>query len=562
MGSKANPKLIGAFALGAILLLVIAIIAVGGGKLFRQTIPVVMYFPRSVAGLNVGAPVTFRGVKLGEVTNIFLGYDPKSRNVVIPVFAELFPQSIVNLGDMNARGREGGPKDVIRDYIKNRGLRAQLTVSSLVTGQLVVNFDFFPYAVFDSESEATNIYPDRIQIPTIPSTLEEVQATLQDLYRKLEKLPLDEMIADARAVLQGANRLVNSPEINNAVIDFTKTLSALRSASTTMENAMLPLIALVEFDGQHRQLDAALDPHPRGRQSQRRRGQRQGARRLARNAGVDADVREQRQHPDRARFAAQLRTRQRAQRGGGGRPRALRPRQHSRTHSERGDLRAHAAGGPPTVKLAPLQLAHAGLVAVCLSVAGCFLPSGGSAPINYYVLTARAAQDPALASGGTRLVGVQTVQLPDYLNHKLIVTRLKDNEIDLAEFDQWAGNLNDNITNVLVENLARVLGTDDVVALPVSAAVPIEDVVVVEIVNFERQPSGTVRLNARWIVLEQGGRTFHSIDQGVYEAPNIAPDYVSIASAMSDILAAFSRDIAHSLAAQLPPFVNSGRSSG
>ncbi len=244
--SKANTKLIGAFALGAIVLLVVAIVAIGGGKLFRQTIPIVMYFPRSVAGLNVGAPVTFRGVKLGEVSNIFLGFDPKSRDVVIPVFAELFPQSIVNLGDMNARTKSGEQKEILLDYIRNRGLRAQLTVSSLVTGQLVVNFDFFPYAVFDPESEATNIYPNRIQIPTIPSTLEEVQATLQDLYRKLEKLPLDEMITDARAVLQGANRLVNSPEVTGAVTSLAETATSLRSVSETMENKIPPLVNQVE----------------------------------------------------------------------------------------------------------------------------------------------------------------------------------------------------------------------------------------------------------------------------------------------------------------------------
>ena len=246
MGSKANPKLIGAFALGAIALLVIAIIAIGGGKLFRQTIPIVMYFPRSVAGLNVGAPVTFRGVRLGEVTDIFLGFDPKSRDVVIPVFAELFTQSIVNLGDAAPRAIYSEQKEILLDYIKNRGLRAQLTVSSLVTGQLVVNFDFFPYAAFDPESEATNIYPDHIQIPTIPSTLDEVQATLQDLYRKLEKLPLDEMVADARAVLQGLNRLVNSPEIGDAVNDLTITVGTLRKASENIERELVPLIAQVE----------------------------------------------------------------------------------------------------------------------------------------------------------------------------------------------------------------------------------------------------------------------------------------------------------------------------
>lgn len=246
MMGKANPKLIGAFVLGAIALFVIAIIAIGGGKLFRQTIPIVMYFPRSVAGLNVGAPVTFRGVRLGEVTNIFLGFDPQSRDVVIPVFAELFPQSIVTLGDIGRQAKGSEQKDILIDYIKNRGLRAQLTVSSIVTGQLVVNFDFFPYAVFDPESEATNIYPSRIKVPTIPSTLDEVQATLQDLYRKLEKLPLDEMIADARAVLQGMNRLVNSPEMGDAVQDLTVALAALRRTSEAVETKVLPLIAQVE----------------------------------------------------------------------------------------------------------------------------------------------------------------------------------------------------------------------------------------------------------------------------------------------------------------------------
>jgi uncharacterized lipoprotein YmbA len=169
------------------------------------------------------------------------------------------------------------------------------------------------------------------------------------------------------------------------------------------------------------------------------------------------------------------------------------------------------------------------------------------------VLSARAHLDPTLASGETHLIGVQTVQLPAYLNQRPIVTRPRDNEIDLAEVDQWAGALNDSITNVVVENLAKLLGTERVVPLPVTAAVPVEDVVGIEIVNFEQQPSQSVRLNARWIILGGGGRTFHSIHQRVYEAPDVPADYASIASAMSDILAAFSRDVAQSLVAPAPP---------
>lgn len=192
-------------------------------------------------------------------------------------------------------------------------------------------------------------------------------------------------------------------------------------------------------------------------------------------------------------------------------------------------------------------------LAGCFGLAGCFLPTAGSAPINYYVLSARAEPDPALASAQRQLIGVQTVQLPDYLNRKSIVTRREDNEIDIAELDQWAGNLKDSVTNVLVDNLTRVLGSETVIPLPVSAAVPVEEVVGVEIINFEQQPSGTVRLSARWIVLGEGGRSFQAIHQSSYEELNVADDYASIASAMSDLLAAFSRDIAKTVATTVPP---------
>ena len=203
--------------------------------------------------------------------------------------------------------------------------------------------------------------------------------------------------------------------------------------------------------------------------------------------------------------------------------------------------------------LSPLTRAAVSWVSVCLTLGDCVLPTGGSAPINYYVLNARAVADPHLVSGPTGMIGIQTVQLPDYLNQRLIVTRPQENAIDVAELDQWAGALSDNITNVVVENLSKLLGTERVIPLPVTAAVPVEDVVGIEIIGFERQPSATVRLSARWIVLGGSGRTFRAVHQSVYEAGNVSGDYVSIASAMSDLLAAFSRDIAQTLATPTMP---------
>ena len=95
MSTSANPKLIGAFVLGAIILIIGALIVLGGGKFFQRTTLVVMYFQGSVAGLSAGSPVNFRGVSVGQVTNVSIRYQPNGGNpLIIPVFAELSSENV------------------------------------------------------------------------------------------------------------------------------------------------------------------------------------------------------------------------------------------------------------------------------------------------------------------------------------------------------------------------------------------------------------------------------------------------------------------------------------
>src|SRR3546814_3851394 len=89
MSGKANPKLIGGFVVGAIAILVVALVVFGGGRLFQDERRVVAYFEGSVAGLQVGAPVTCRGVPLGAVTESLLRFDDRSMTALIPVYMEL-----------------------------------------------------------------------------------------------------------------------------------------------------------------------------------------------------------------------------------------------------------------------------------------------------------------------------------------------------------------------------------------------------------------------------------------------------------------------------------------
>ena len=95
MGKKTNPKLIGGFVIGAIALVIAGILAFGGGQYFATKVKCVAFFPgASLSGLDVGAPVTFRGVKVGEVTSIVIKYDVARQKLRVPIQFDLDPAEL------------------------------------------------------------------------------------------------------------------------------------------------------------------------------------------------------------------------------------------------------------------------------------------------------------------------------------------------------------------------------------------------------------------------------------------------------------------------------------
>lgn len=242
MSKPADPKLIGAFVLGAIILIVGGLIVLGGGKFFQRTTSVVMYFQGSVAGLSAGSPVNFRGVRVGQVTNVSIRYQPNGGDpLIIPVFAELSPDNVQVAATRDQKDFRPSSGIVLRTLI-DEGLRAQLAIPSLVTGQATVSLDLMP----GTPAEFREPYPGRVEIPTVPSTLQEVQATLQQIYDKLSKLPLDELIEDTRTLIKGANRLVNDPGITQAVADASQAMADLQQVARTLDSRIRPLINSIE----------------------------------------------------------------------------------------------------------------------------------------------------------------------------------------------------------------------------------------------------------------------------------------------------------------------------
>lgn len=219
-----NPKLIGAFVLGAVALAVAAVGVLGSGKLYRNVVPFVLFFPSSVEGLAAGAPVKFKGVEVGRVSNILLNLDrPESSDAKIPVFIEI---------DMDKVVRKGGPPDfedpeVVRSFI-DRGLRAELESQSLLTGQLFVELDFHP------DIPARLVQPPDYryrEIPTIPNTLDRAGVAAQDLLEQLRRANLPALVRRADQTLASINSLVASPLVR---ADLAAVGTTLRHADRTM----------------------------------------------------------------------------------------------------------------------------------------------------------------------------------------------------------------------------------------------------------------------------------------------------------------------------------------
>ena len=226
MSRKANKTLIGAFVIGAVALLVSVILILGSGKFFTERDSYVLYFKGSVKGLNIGAPVMFRGVKIGSVTDISLMADHEDLSIRIPVIIEVEPDRFKRTVQQQKRD-----PDKTIELLIEKGLRAQLVMQSFVTGQLMVNLDFYP----EKSARFSGLKSEHPEIPTISSGLEE-------LVSKIEELPLSDLINRANSSLEGLENLVKSPELKESISSLQGALNDIRNLIQEMDVHVAPLL--------------------------------------------------------------------------------------------------------------------------------------------------------------------------------------------------------------------------------------------------------------------------------------------------------------------------------
>lgn len=183
-----------------------------------------------------------------------------------------------------------------------------------------------------------------------------------------------------------------------------------------------------------------------------------------------------------------------------------------------------------------------GLSLAALAVCGCagFLPR--TEPATFYVLSA----SPEVGAGPPLSValGVGPVLIPDYVDRPQIVTRVAPNQLDLSESRRWAGPLQKRVTELMLLNLSRQLGTDRATAFPFAMGLPRELDAVINLTRFEVSSEGEVRVEAFWWIRDP--RTTATLEAREFTSVRTVPagDYAGAAAAMSAALADLSVEMA------------------
>jgi len=191
-------------------------------------------FGGSVHGLEPGAPVEFRGVKVGRVVDVHLEFDPSSNTVRVPVTLEIERQRV-----QQAPGAPIPPGSTLTAELVSRGMRAQLRSSSLITGQLHVALDFFPNTPA-GELDTTGRYP---RIPSVPGELEGIATSLNTVLERVGRLPLDQLVADLDGTLKSYQRVADMPELRDSLRSLSRTLVAAESLMRNADGQAGPLLA-------------------------------------------------------------------------------------------------------------------------------------------------------------------------------------------------------------------------------------------------------------------------------------------------------------------------------
>ncbi len=200
-------------------------------KVYAHKERYLMFFTGSVRGLSVGAPVLLRGLAIGQVLDVQLTFNTDDFEFQVPVLVEIEPDRIGVTGD-----RATLDSDRVLERLVKAGLRGQLKSGSLLTGQLYVDLDFHKEAPAATVSK----FGEYDVVPTLAAPLDALTTKINDILDKVGEIPIEKIGQDVSETAAGANALVNSGELKQAIVEIESTLSEIRATAQQLNANIAP----------------------------------------------------------------------------------------------------------------------------------------------------------------------------------------------------------------------------------------------------------------------------------------------------------------------------------
>jgi paraquat-inducible protein B len=228
MKTKLNPTLAGSFVLGALVLIIAALLSLRSCHILSKPGRFVAYFNESVQGLDVGSAVRLRGVRVGSVATIRVHYDSNSRQSQVAVVAEL-DQNVIS--DGAGKMIKTADRATLQRLI-DEGLRAKIDLAG-ITGLQFVELDFFDPQQFPAPPAASDAeYP---VVPTLRSGMSELVENLSKIAGNLNKVDFAGLSQELKSLLATVNQQAGGLDLKKMVVMVTSAASSIDALAGSAE---------------------------------------------------------------------------------------------------------------------------------------------------------------------------------------------------------------------------------------------------------------------------------------------------------------------------------------
>jgi paraquat-inducible protein B len=178
--------------------------------------------------------VEFRGIPIGKVVDLKLEFEEDNIKAQIPVIIEIEADRFFSPDEIV----ESENKFFFMERLVAMGLRAQLRQGNLLTGQQLVEFDFYP-----DDPPKTVIMSGRYpELPTKPAAIEEIGSKLNRILNRIDKLPIEEIGADMSVAIKSAKKVIGAEELRQAIENLNLSLEEMRRLMQALNQDVAPQI--------------------------------------------------------------------------------------------------------------------------------------------------------------------------------------------------------------------------------------------------------------------------------------------------------------------------------